>query len=232
MASASPTPDVPQGRIRQIRQAYRVTKQHYRWIGLQLLGIFLLVGAVTAFVAWVWLGWFVGIPLGVMTGLIAVMIFFGRRVERAAYKQVEGQPGAAAAALQMLRRGWDVKPAIAFTKNQDVVHRVVGRPGVILVGEGDPNRVRNLLTVERKKHARVVGEVPITEVVAGDEPGDVKVPRLSRHVQKLPKQISPGDMTDLLSRLRALDAMRPQAPIPRGPVPTNAKGMRRMMQGR
>jgi hypothetical protein len=226
MASASPPPDVPQGRIKQIRQAYRITKQHYRWIGLLLLAIFVVTAALVAFVAGVWLSWYVGIPLGLMTGLIAVMIVFGRRVERAAYKQVEGQPGAAAAALQMLRRGWDVKPAIAFTKNQDVVHRVVGRPGIILVGEGEPNRVRNLLTVERKKHARVAGEVPITEIVAGDEPGAV------RHVQKLPKQITPGDMTDLLSRLRALDAMRPQAPIPRGPVPTNAKGMRRMMQGR
>ena len=71
----------------------------------------------------------------------------------------------------MLRRGWDVKPGVAFTKNQDVVHRVVGRPGIMLVGEGDPNRVRNLLTVERKKHARVVGEAPITEVVAGDDAG-------------------------------------------------------------
>jgi len=232
MASASPPPDVPQGRIKQIRQAYRITKQHYRWIGLLLLAIFVVTAALVAFVAGVWLSWYVGIPLGLMTGLIAVMIVFGRRVERAAYKQVEGQPGAAAAALQMLRRGWDVKPAIAFTKNQDVVHRVVGRPGIVLVGEGEPHRVRNLLTVERKKHARVVGEVPITEIVAGDEPGAVRVPRLSRHVQKLPKQITPGDMTDLLSRLRALDAMRPQAPIPRGPVPTNAKGMRRMMQGR
>ncbi len=232
MASASPDPDVPQGRIRQIRQAYRVTKQHYRWIGPLLLAVFVAVGALVAFVAGVWLSWLVGIPLGVMSGLIAVMVVFGRRVERAAYKQVEGQPGAAASALQMLRRGWDVKPAIAFTKNQDVVHRVVGRPGIILVGEGEPHRVRNLLTVERKKHARVVGEVPITEIVAGDEPGAVPIPRLSRHVQKLSKQITAGDMTDLLSRLRALDAMRPQAPIPRGPVPTNAKGMRRMMQGR
>ena len=85
-------------------------------------------------------------------------IVFGRRAERAAYAQVEGQPGAAAAALGVLRRGWNVQQAVAVTKNQDLVHRVVGRPGVILVGEGNPARVRHLLGVEKKKHARVVGE--------------------------------------------------------------------------
>ena len=55
---------------------------------------------------------------------------------------MEGQPGAAAAALRMLRRGWKTDPAIAFTKQQDVVHRVVGPPGIVLIGEGNPNRLR------------------------------------------------------------------------------------------
>lgn len=232
MSTARPQPEVPQGRIKQLRQAYRVTKQHYPRTGWLLLAIFLVTAGVVGFALWVFVSPLLAVPLAFTMGLLAVMIVFGRRVERAAYAQVEGQPGAAGAALSMLRRGWDVKPAVGFTKNQDVVHRVVGRPGIILVAEGNPGRVRNLLTVERKKHARVAGEVPITEIVAGDDEGEVSVRRLSRHVQKLPKQISPGEMTDLLSRLRALDAMRPQAPIPRGPVPTSAKGMRRMMQGR
>jgi len=227
------TPEQPAvGRRAQIAQAYRITKREYPWIGLQLLGLFLVVAALVGLVGWVWVHPVVGGSLGVVTGLLVVIIVFGRRVEKAAYAQVEGQPGAAAAALQMLRRGWDVKPAVAFTKNQDVVHRVVGRPGIVLVGEGNPNRVRNLLAVERKKHARLAQEAPIHEIVAGDDAGSVAIPKLVRHVQKLPKSITPSDMTDLLQRLRALDAMRPQAPIPHGPVPTTAKGMRRMMQGR
>jgi len=161
-----------------------------------------------------------------------VIIVFGRRVEKAAYAQVEGQVGAAASALQLLRRGWNVKPMVSFTKNQDVVHRVVGKPGIVLVGEGNPQRVRNLLAVERKKHARLAQDATIHEVVAGDDEGSVPVPKLVRHVRKLPKSITPGEMTDLLQRLRALDALRPQAPIPRGPVPTSTKGMRKLMQGR
>ena len=102
------------------------------------------------------------------SGVLAALIVFGRRAERAAYAQLEGQPGAAAAALGVLKRGWKVQNAVAVTKNQDLVHRVVGRPGVILVGEGNEARVRHLLGVEKKKHARVVGETPIYDIVVGD----------------------------------------------------------------
>jgi hypothetical protein len=160
------------------------------------------------------------------------MLVFGRRAERAAYAQVEGQTGAAAGALQMLRRGWTVKPAIALTKNQDVVHRVVGRPGLILVGEGQASRVRQLLVAEKKKHARVAGEVPVYDIIVGSGDGTVPLPKLVSHIRKLPKNIKPAEMTELVQRLRALDAMRPQTPLPKGPMPTSAKGSRRAMQGR
>jgi hypothetical protein len=161
MSNAAPEP--PKGRIRQMRQAYKITKRTDKNIGLILLLWLLLVGGVVAVAALFFVGTgtfgiIMASLFGLLSGLLAVLIVFGRRAERAAYSQVEGQPGAAAGALQMLKRGWNVKPAIAFTKNQDVVHRVVGRPGIILVGEGNPNRVRGLLGAERKKHLRIGGE--------------------------------------------------------------------------
>jgi Domain of unknown function (DUF4191) len=171
--------------------------------------------------------------VGIPAGLAAWLVVFGRRAEKAAYAQVEGRPGAAGAALGILRRGWQVQPAVAVTKNQDLVHRVVGRPGVILVGEGNPSRVRNLLAVEKKRHARVVGEVaPIYDIVVGDDEDSVPVRRLAKHVQKLPRAIAPADVTDLLQRMKALDATRPVAPIPKGPMPTSSKQARQSMRGR
>jgi hypothetical protein len=126
-----------------------------------------------------------------------------------------------------------VQQAVAVTKNQDLVHRVVGRPGVILVGEGNPARVRHLLGVEKKKHARVVGEVPIFDIlVAENEPDGVPIKKLSKHVMKLPKNIHPSEVTDVLQRLKALDAMRPQIPMPKGPMPTSMKQARQSMKGR
>ncbi len=234
---SNPAPEPPKGRIRQMRQAYKITKRTDKNIGLILLLWLLLVGGLVAVAALFFFGTgtsgiiFASL-FGLLSGLLAVLIVFGRRAERAAYSQVEGQPGAAAGALQMLKRGWDVKPAISFTKNQDVVHRVVGRPGIILVGEGNPNRVRGLLGAERKKHLRIAGdEIPIHELVVGNGDGQIKLTKLNKHVQKMKKHIKPGDQTALMNKLKALDAMRPAAPMPRGPMPTSMKGARKMMKG-
>ncbi len=231
------TPEPAKGRLRQMRQAYKITKRTDRNLGLILLLWFLVVGGVFAVVALLvfglgWMGIATASVFGVLTGLLALLIVFGRRAERSAYMQVEGQPGAAAGALQMLKRGWDVKPAIAFTKNQDVVHRVVGRPGIILVGEGNAARVRGLLSGERKKHVRIGGdEIPVHEIVVGNGEGEIKLTKLNKHIQKMKKAIKPADQTALRNKLKALDAMRPAAPMPRGPMPTSMKGARKMMKG-
>jgi hypothetical protein len=112
------------------------------------------------------------------------------------------------------------------------VHRVVGRPGIVLVGEGNPNAVRGLLASEVKKHARVGGEsVPVIGIIVGKDDGQVPLTKLVKHINKLPKKIKPAQMTDLVYKLKALDAMRPAAPMPRGPVPTSMKGNRKAMRG-
>jgi hypothetical protein len=226
-----------QGRIKQIVASYRMTKQSDPRIGLILLATLLLAAGLT-FVLFLFLvpgGWIFDILTALMVGLLAVLIVFGRRAQRAAYSQIEGQPGAAAAALGMLRRGWKTDPAIAFNKNQDLVHRVVGPPGIVLIGEGNPNRLKPLLANERRKHERVASETPIFEVICGDpdkHPGAVPVSRLSRHVTKLGRNIKPAQMTDVLARLKALDANRSNIPLPKGPMPTSMKGQRQNMRGR
>ena len=221
-----------QGRLKQIRSAYKMTRKQDPKIGLVLAGIFLGVAAVFALLA-VFLGpWWIWAAIGFPIALLATTFVFGRRVEKAAYSQIEGQTGAAASALQTLRRGWYVTPAVAVTKNADIVHRVVGRPGIILVGEGQPSRVKNLLAAERKKHARVAGGAPVTEIIAGDGEGEISIRKLTKHVMKLPSVLQPSEITDLLARLKALDAVRPQVPLPKGPIPTSMKGARQAMKGR
>ena len=223
-------------RIKQIRQSYRMTKQSDPQIGLVLLGWFVPV-AVVAFLVVFFLvpggGAVFGAIFGVLCGLLAALIVFGRRAQRAALSQIEGKPGAAVAALGMLRRGWNVNPQpIAFTKQQDIVSRVVGPPGIVLIGEGNPNRLKPLLAAERRKHERVASETPIHEVLVGNGEGQVPLRRLMKHVTKLGRQVKPAEMTDILQRIRALDANRSNVPVPKGPLPTNMKGMRQQMRGR
>ena len=112
------------------------------------------------------------------------------------------------------------------------MHRVVGRPGIVLVGEGQPSRVKNLLAAEAKKHNRVAGGAPVTQIIAGQGEGEVDIRKLTKHVMKLPATLQPSEITDLLQRLKALDAGCPQVPIPNCPVPTSRKGARQAMRGR
>jgi len=219
---ASAAPDSPK-RLEQIRSAYRMTKEAQPRIGLVLLGLF--VGVLLVFFA---VGLLLDSPIlwtvmGVPAGLLVVVIIFGRRVEKAAYSRLDGQLGAGANALGTLRRGWTVDPAIAVTRNQDVVHRVVGRPGIVLVGEGVSHRVANLLANEKRKHARVAPDTPIHVVTVGAGENQVPLPKLARHVMKLPRALRPPEVTALLYRLKALQVNRPQLPVPKGPLPKNVK---------
>jgi len=236
-APASPTAAADMSRRRQFIETYRMTKKSDRRIGLILLGTFLVVGVLGFVIFKVLPGggmieWIMAVVGGLMFGLLAVLLVFGRRAQSAAYQQMEGQPGAAAAALRMLRRGWKTDPAIAFTKQQDIVHRVVGPPGIVLIGEGNANRLRQLMATERRKHERVAAETPIHEVMCGNGEGEVPLPKLVRHVQKLGRQVKGAELTDVLNRLKALDAQRTNMPIPKGPVPTSMKGMRGNLRGR
>lgn len=224
-------------RRQQVVQTYRMTKKSDPRIGWLLLLTFLVVGGLGFALFWFLPGsgilqWVFAVVGAVLFGILAVVILFGRRAQKAAYIQMEGQPGAAAAALGMLRRGWKSDPVIAFTKQQDVVHRVVGPPGIVLVAEGNPNRVKTLLATERRKHERVAAETPVHEVICGNNDGEVPISKLVKHITKLGRQVKPAEITDILNRLKALDANRSNIPLPKGPIPTNLKGARQNMRGR
>lgn len=158
--------------------------------------------------------------LGVLFAAILTAFVFGRRVQRTAYSQVEGQVGAAAAVLQNMRGNWRVTPAVQFSKEQDLVHRVIGRPGVVLVAEGNPNRLRGLVVNEKKRLAKVVGDTPIYDVVVGDADGQVALRELEKHFAKLPRNIKPALVNELDRRLTAMRAASGALPIPKGPMPT------------
>ena len=210
-----------QGRVAQIRSAYTMTRKVDPMVGWVTIAAALLVFAVVLA-----LGFVIGHPvylgiMGVLAGFLVATIVFGKRAEKAAFSQVDGQPGAAAAALNMLRRGWSVTPAVAVTRNQDIVHRAVGRPGVVLIGEGVPSRVQALLVTEKKKVARYVPDVPVYDVQAGNGDGQVPLRKLNNHLMKLPRNLTTGQVSEVNRRLKALGTMN--LPIPKGPMP---KGLR------
>ncbi len=211
------------GRLKQIGAAFQMTRR----VDAKLVPILLAVG-LGVFAVLLALGFVLGHPvylgvLGVLIGLLAAVIVFGRRAERAAFSQVEGEPGAAAAVLGSMRRGWTVTPAVQVTRNQDAVHRVVGPPGIVLVGEGARTRVPNLLAAEKRKMARVAGDTPIFDLIAGDGPDEVPLRKLQRRLMRMPRSLRPPQVRELNDRLRAMGSFSQNMPIPKGPLP---KGVR------
>jgi hypothetical protein len=211
------------GRLSQMRQAYAMTRKGDPLVTLIVLGTFVIVFGVILVI-----GFIVGNPItfgivGVVAGLLAALVIFGRRAEKAAVASIADQPGAAAGVLSTLRKGWTMTPAVGGNRQQDLVHRVTGRPGVVLVAEGRPQGTAALLNDVRKRTARVTADVPITEIIVGDGEGQVPLRKLSRTVMKLPRVLQPAEVTELNYRLKALGSQQGTVPLPKGPLP---KGVR------
>ena len=223
------------GRIRQMVRAYQVTHEHDRALPFLLIGAFVLPIAIGVVVGLLWGYAFNVILLGVMIGLLAAMLTLVRRAKAATYKRYAGQAGSAEVALQMLPKKWVSTPAIAANRNRDVIHRTLGPGGLVLIGEGEPGRVRQLLASEVKKHERVAYGVTVTTVIMVSKESQVPLNKLADHIRKLPKVLQAHQITDIKQRLRALDALRPPVPVPKGPMPASprqVKGARQAMRGR
>ena len=219
------------GKIRNsfkaIGQNWSMTQAVYRFLWAEVLGVFLGVAVVVAIPVANFVNWLTAVLIALPLGLLAATFWFSRRAMRAAYSRIEGQPGAAAAVIESLRGKWAVTPAVAISRNQDMVSRVVGKPGVILVSEGPASRVAHMLTSERKKTARWVPDVPIYEIQVGDDEGQVSLGQIQKTLGKLPKNLRGSEVTEVRRRLEALGNVQQNMPIPKGPMPTSPRQVRR-----
>ncbi len=214
---------------RNLRQAFVITKQNDPKFLPYLISFMVLAAAVVFALAYLITGSFVfPIPLAILVAIFVGMLFFSRRAQKSMFAQAEGQAGAAGWMLQQQLRGdWRLTQAVAGTTQLDAVHRLVGRPGVVLVGEGAPHRLRGLIAQEKKRTARVVGDTPIYDITVGTGEGDVRLGKLNRYLLKLPANLSKDQVAALEKRLAALGGAK--APLPQGPMPAGAK-MRNMQR--
>jgi hypothetical protein len=205
------------GQVRMIKQAYTLTRKNDPRLPWIMLIAFVVVAGLVELVGILLGSPFFFLPIAILVGLLATLIVFGRRAQGTAYRQVEGQPGAASWVLEGMRGDWRVSSGVAGNRELDAVHRVLGRPGIVLVGEGNPNRVRGLIAQEKRRIAKVVGDTPIYDVAVGDGEGQVPLKKLSAHVMKLPRNLSAAEVNALGKRMSALGGAR--MPVPGGPLP-------------
>ena len=207
-------------RFKTIRDAYALAKKQYSFVLLRCFAVFAPL-------------WVIGIGLGAQFGrpgyaafltfplaLLGAFFYFTRMASSAAYASIEGEPGAAASVLMSIRKGWTVTPAVSVNKAQDMVHRAVGKAGVVLVAEGGFG-VRAMLNDEKKKMERFAPGVPVHELIIGSGESEVSVRKLQKRMKKFPKKLSTVQVRELRARLKAVGGMN--IALPKGPMPKNMR---------
>ncbi|WP_081376646.1 DUF4191 domain-containing protein [Actinomyces oris] len=221
--------------LQNIKDSYTVSRRSYPWIGWAMLAVLAAGLAVGAAIAlgyglhlWYWL------VLGLMLALVINMGLLTFLVRRASYSQLEGRPGAAKVVLDQIGRGWYVESEpVAFNKDQDLVWRLVGRPGVVLISEGPSTRTRRMLADEERKVHRLLSTVPIHTLQVGTDAGQVRLTDLSKTLRQLPTKptsLTDSEITQVSKRLTSMAGKN--LPIPKHIDPNRVRPDRRAMRGR
>ena len=209
-------------RLKQIGEVFTMTRRHDPMVPWLMLLVFLGVVAVSFLVGF-WLdNWITGLIIGIPLGLLAATFILSRRAERAAFAQIENQPGASGAALGTLRRGWitEEQPVAVNPRTQDAVFRAVGRPGVVLVSEGPTHRVKPLLDAERKRLARILPNVPVHTIQTGRGEGQVPLSQVAKQMGKMKNELTKLEVSTVYKRIAS---MGNRLPIPKGIDPYKAR---------
>lgn len=205
-ASATKEP----GRIKQMLRVYQQTKKHDR--NLTLLLVLCFIGPIALSLAAAALfnnsifGWIVWPLTGILFGLLVAMIVLGRRAEAAAYRQLDGQPGAVGAIVNGgLRRSWrGSEVPVAMNRQRDAVYRVVGKAGAVLLVEGSPQRAKPLVAREETQLRRALSGVPITTVYVGNEEDQIPLRKVSRTLTKMKPALNKREVGVVFNRMSSM----------------------------
>jgi F0F1-type ATP synthase assembly protein I len=165
--------------------------------------------------------------IGLLAGLLLVLIILGRRAERAAYSQIEGQAGAVGAVLKnSVRRGWQTSemPVNVSPRTQDAVYRAIGRGGIALIGEGPKSRTQRMLDDERRTVLRVLPNVPVTFIYVGPDADSTPLYKLPSKLQRIKPSLRKPEVLAVSNRLASLT--KPPIGIPKGIDPNRVRTQR------
>ena len=148
----------------------------------------------------------VSIIFGVLAGVLGFLIVLGQLTQRLMYSNLQGQPGAVSALIKnQLRRSWRGNDMpIRMNKSQDIVYRVVGKPGVVIVSEGVRSRVAPLVEDARK---------------------DVQLKEFFPTLYKLKGSVRKAEIMVVSNRLNSI-AKTPASMMPKGIDPTKMRAPR------
>ncbi|GAB3579136.1 DUF4191 domain-containing protein [Leifsonia lichenia] len=219
------------GRLKQMWQVFQMTRRYDNRAVLYIVGgivLPIIVGVLLAvflsdgngFTMAMW------ILAGVLAGVLVGLIILGRRAERAAYSQIEGQPGAVGAVLRSsLKRSWrgSEMPVAVNGKTQDAIYRATGRGGVVLISEGPKTRTQRMIDEERRKVTRVLPNVPVTTISVGPDADATPLHKIPRVLAKIKPTLTKAEVMAISNRLQSLENAMP---IPKGIDPMKVRAQR------
>lgn len=223
------------GRVKQLFDLYKLTSKENPKALIYALSAFLIIElAATVLPAIFEPENIIGIVLyavsGTITAILVGLIIMSRHAEIVAYNRIEGQPGAVGAVLDNgFRRGWITSstPVAVNPKTKDLIYRVVGPAGIVVIGEGVRSSLQVLFNEERRKLTKVAHGVPATFITVGKEEGSVRLSALRKNIVKLKRVMRPREIRVVHQRL---STMSMNAPIPKGVDPNRIRASKGRMR--
>ncbi|MFZ4065587.1 MAG: DUF4191 family protein [Micrococcales bacterium] len=189
---------------------------------ITVLGVFISAGAFLGIVIWV--------VLGIVTGYLSALLTLTRRANTAIFTKYANEPGRISLTVGTLTRrvykGTN-QPVAVNARTRDMVFRIVGPAGVVLLGEGIKNSTQQLLEDERRKVQRVASGVTVHTFFSSEDGQGVPLATLHKKVTKLKRTLTKNEIRAVQNRLAAMDS-RGGLPIPKGIDPTKMRPSKRI----
>jgi hypothetical protein len=168
--------------------------------------------------------------LGLIAGYLATLLTLTNRANKAIFTKYANEPGRISLTVGTLTRrvykGTN-QPVAVNARTKDMVFRVVGPAGVVLLGEGAKTSTQQLLEDERRKVQRVASGVTVHTFYSSEDGNGVPIHTLHKKVNKLKRTLTKSEIRAVQNRLAAMDS-RGGLPIPKGVDPMKMRASKRI----
>jgi len=168
--------------------------------------------------------------LGLIAGYLAALLTLTNRANKAIFTKYANEPGRISLTVGTLTRrvykGTN-QPVAVNARTKDMVFRVVGPAGVVLMGEGAKTSTQQLLEDERRKVQRVASGVTVHTFYSSEDGNGVPIHTLHKKVSKLKRTLTKSEIRAVQNRLAAMDS-RGGLPIPKGVDPMKMRASKRI----
>jgi len=189
---------------------------------LAALGFILSGGFIIGIALWV--------LLGIATAYLSTLLMITRATNRAVFKKYATEPGRLSLVVGSLTRrtykGTN-QPVAVNPRTKDMIFRVVGPAGVILMGEGNPTSTKAMLDDERRKVQRMATGVNVTTFYCSEAEGGIPLLKMDKTVRALKRTMNKQEIFAVQNRLAAMD-VRGGLPIPKGIDPMKMRASKKI----